>query len=93
VDEAKDIGMKTIWYSSESDCRHPLEVTDRCDMTRPREQKQVAEECAQDFHSNHDGWECRWPREFELFESEDGPAVAKLLIERESVPLFTAHAC
>ena len=85
--------MKTIWYSSESDCRHPLEVDSTACLGRPLEARHLAERCADDFHSNHDGWECRWPREFELYESEDGPAVAKLLIERESVPLFTAYAC
>ncbi len=85
--------MKVILYSSESDCRHSLQVTDRRDMARPREQQQMAEECAQDFHGNHDGWESRWPREFTLYESEDGPALATFQIEREAVPMFTAHAC
>lgn len=83
--------MKTIWYSSEGEC-HPLEVDSTTCLQRPLEARHVAEKCADDFHSNHDGWECSWPRTFTLHETEDGPVVATFEIEREAVPLFIARA-
>lgn len=84
--------MKTIWYSSESEGRHPLEVEDGRSLDVPRDWRFLVEECALDFHSNHDGWECRWPRQFKLYGAEDGPAVAVFEVDRESVPQFTAYA-
>lgn len=83
--------MKTIWYSSEGDC-HPLEVDSTTCLHRPLEARHVAEKCADDFHSNHDGWERSWPRTFTLHETEGGPVVATFEIEREAVPVFTARA-
>ena len=55
--------------------------------------KYVAEECAQDYHDNHDGWELQsWPYTFSLRETEDGPVGARFAVDREAVPSFTALA-
>jgi hypothetical protein len=51
----------------------------------------TAQECAEDFHDNHDGWECNsWPYTFALREKEDGPVVGRYAVEREAVPSFCA---
>lgn len=49
-----------------------------------------AEIAAEDYHGNHDGWEARWPRTFVLFDSPDGPEVARFTVEREYDPQFYA---
>lgn len=48
----------------------------------------VAEECAQHFHDNHDGWETVWPIEF-LVTLTDGRQVL-CYVERDVRPEFTA---
>ncbi len=52
----------------------------------------VAEECAEDYFCQHDGWESRWPLTIALFRSEDGPEVARFMVEREDSPNFIARA-
>ena len=55
--------------------------------------KYVAEECAQDYHDNHDGWELQsWPYTFSLRGTEDGPVHVRFAVDREAVPSFTALA-
>lgn len=82
--------MKTIWYSVDGGDRFSLELSDRVCMTRPYEQVSVAQRCADDYHSNHDGWESSWPLDFTLYETENGDPVATLEVEREAIPEFTA---
>lgn len=50
----------------------------------------VAEECAANYHNKHDGWESTWPLTFILYRTEDGPERAKMSVDRETVPSFTA---
>lgn len=50
----------------------------------------LAEECAENYHSEHDGWEATWPLTFAMHETEDGPERARMNVEREAVPSFTA---
>lgn len=50
----------------------------------------IAEECAEDFHSNHDGWDNRWPVIFILANEEDN-ILGKFEIERRSEPVFIAQ--
>jgi hypothetical protein len=79
--------MPMIWYSANgSPTRLPLEVVG--DVHRPREQTTMAELCAQDFYSEHDGWEVSWPTEIKLYESHDGPALATLEVGIEMEPRF-----
>jgi hypothetical protein len=49
----------------------------------------VAEDAADDFHSNHDGWENSWPCEFYIFDV-DGNLLGVYVVERESSPIFIA---
>jgi len=46
----------------------------------------VAEDAADDFHSNHDGWKCRWPITF-VVESPEG-VIKKFSVDRETFPAF-----
>lgn len=49
----------------------------------------IAEDAAEDFHSEHDGWECKWPLTFDIF---DGPThLGRFQIEREYNPEFSAE--
>lgn len=76
---------QTYWYSTadSADARYELAGT-----LRPL--RDVAIDAAEDYHANHDGWESSWPLDFLIYESEEGPAVARFEIERETVPQFYA---
>lgn len=50
----------------------------------------LAEECAEDYHHEHDGWEATWPLTFILYETKDGPERARMSVDCETVPSFTA---
>lgn len=50
----------------------------------------VAEECAEDYHGNHDGWEAGWPLDFFIFD-EEGKLLGKFEVNREAQPVFTAY--
>jgi len=83
----------TVWYSvnDSDDERHALRCDTRHTQQRINGTAMLAELCADDYHSNHDGWESRWPLTLSLFESEDGPELARFEIEREARPTFVAH--
>jgi len=46
----------------------------------------VAEEAAQDYWDNCDGWEASWPNTFEIF--DEGKSVGKFVVEMEATPTF-----
>ena len=83
----------TVWYSvSDDDCRWELTVKGAWDMNDEFDAESVAEECAEDFHSNHDGWEYRWPLTIKLWADEDRtPALAIVDVERDMEPVFRGH--
>lgn len=86
----KEHRVTTIWYSTGDEHRYAMEISSVRSLHRPREQRDIAEECAADFHDRHDGWECDWPRQFVLYDSPDGPALTTLTVDRETVPHFVA---
>ena len=49
----------------------------------------VAEDCAEDYHAQHDGWEAHWPVDITLLR-DDGSVIATCEVDRESVPSFSA---
>lgn len=57
--------------------------------TVPTDPKWFAVEAAEYCHSNRDGWEWHWPKVFVIL--EDGKEVGRFLVDRETVPDFTAH--
>jgi hypothetical protein len=84
---------KTVWYSvGDHECasRHPISAWPTADLSESGDAKLVAQDAAEDFHANHDGWEAVWPVVINLHEAEDGPSVCRLEVERESVPEFIA---
>jgi hypothetical protein len=46
----------------------------------------AAQDAADDYHSNHDGWEASWPVDFSV-ESPDG-VVKSFSVDREARPEF-----
>lgn len=85
--------MQTIWYSAPEDmgdCTYKLEIGEHYDINCPHEQKMIADLCAEDYWDNHDGWESHWPLIFILHTEEDGEEIARLIVEMESRPTFSA---
>ena len=81
-----------IWYSindADGEYRHSIKTSYNIDGSFGS--ACIAEQCAEDFHSEHDGWEAVWPLDITLYESEDGPAIATFEIERECEPVFYAR--
>lgn len=60
------------------------------DITDDIDQGWIAEECADDFHSNHDGWESSWPIEFKLW-SDKGVVIGVFEVDRDVQPVFHAY--
>jgi hypothetical protein len=83
--------VTTVWYSSEGESRYDLVLDGPFNVTRPIEAIDIARYAAHDFHTCHDGWEARWPREFTLYETEDGPPIETFEVEREAEPVFYAY--
>lgn len=53
------------------------------------EYEQLAQEAAEDYWENHDGWESRWPLNIELF--VDGGSVGVFEVVMEMEPTFSAN--
>lgn len=58
-------------------------------VNRPWDAEDVAEAAAEDFHSEHDGWEARWPIKIAVW-FEDAEHIFE--VEREHMPVFHAWA-
>lgn len=50
----------------------------------------VAEDAAEDFYHNHDGWESTWPLNFVILD-EDFNELGKFVVNMEAVPSFLAY--
>ena len=80
--------IRKFWWYSVSDCGGD---DSRFQLDGIAEAlRDVAVDAAEDYHSNHDGWESHWPLMFTIYESEEGPPVARFEVERETVPAFHA---
>jgi len=53
------------------------------------EYEQIAQDAAEDYWDNHDGWESHWPLNIELF--IDAKSVGVFEVEMETVPTFSAN--
>ncbi len=81
---------KTVWYcvdDSEPGNGFELAVNDR----PPHDWGYIAQECAEDYYHNHDGWESSWPQDVFLRETEYGPIVASFSVHMEAEPQFYAY--
>jgi hypothetical protein len=54
----------------------------------PDQVEEVAEEAAEDYFHNHDGWESSWPRPITIF--RDGKKLRTVSVDMEAVPKFFA---
>ena len=50
--------------------------------------KLVADDLAEDYNDNHDGWEASWPLELRIYRGDD--EVARFEVEKEFRPYFSA---
>lgn len=85
----------TIWYRVTDHCersRYQATIGGSYDLQDKFDARMAAQECALNYHSAHDGWESGWPLTFSLYETEDGPELARFSVERETVPQFWASA-
>lgn len=49
----------------------------------------IAEDAADDYHSNHDGWESHWPLTFRIW-NDQGTLLGDYSVERDYDPVFHA---
>ncbi|MES2367737.1 MAG: hypothetical protein V4563_17805 [Pseudomonadota bacterium] len=80
--------MKMIYYKTEQDMESAYECPDSEDWDVDTF---AASQCADDYHSNHDGWECTWPMEFYLATTEDSKEWKMFLVDREYSAEFHAR--
>lgn len=78
--------QREFWYAVVEDMSN-FRYSLRSVFSNPENQ---AVDAAEDYHSNHDGWEARWPLTFAIYETEDGPEVGRFTVEREYEPQFNA---
>ena len=86
----------TLYYNPRGDDtghRHTVTLEADYDLNDGTWNDSVAEQCAEDWHTNKDGWEGDWPRLFSLYRDKTGPAFARFEVDRECVPQFSASAC
>jgi len=50
----------------------------------------VAKQAAENYHSNHDGWECSWPLTFIIWDLE-GIELGRFSVDRDYDPIFYAR--
>ncbi len=50
-----------------------------------------AEQCAENYWDNHDGYQSNWPLVFEIF--LDGESKGKFDVDMESIPQFYGSKC
>lgn len=79
------------WYTTDYHGPYAIELGPGDDLADPSDQEAIAEKCAKDFHSNRDGFECSWPREFTLYAERDGSAIATFDVDLDVEPVFGAR--
>jgi len=83
---------KEVWYAVPEVCpdsRVRMKLSGQVDITRPREQIDIAEQCAEHYWSNGQGYECTWPLVIRLYSSEDGDALADVEVYMDLQPTFS----
>lgn len=84
--------MTKMYYSradyGDSACRYEFDAINDVDIENVR---YLAQEAAQDYHNNRDGWESKWPLEFVLYKTKEGPEFARMFVELEYEPSFYAR--
>lgn len=85
---------RTFWYGrvdpGYGSYRYELKLPTRIDLTDEHDLQDLAELAADDYHSNHDGWEASWPIRFGISATEHGPEMARFEVDRDVEPVFAA---
>lgn len=76
------------WDTDDDDCGEPVEIT----VPTWFRVHDVAEDAAEQFHANHDGWEAAWPVVFRLYPPGSDTFV-RVKVERDYEPTFSAYGC
>lgn len=83
----------TIFYNphgQDGGYRFRAELKGVFDIADADEHENIAEQCAEHWHNDCDGFEGEWPRVFILFADGAGPSFARFEVGRETVPQFHA---
>ena len=82
----------TVYYRVPAQDDTAFELECRCNplSTNSLNRESIAQECGEDYYANHDGWECKWPLTIAIHATEDGPELFRCIVERETVPTFSA---
>ena len=83
------MSAKIVWYRCLADGEESFY---EFETTEDDFDRFTAQEVAQDYYDNHDGWEASWPLEFSLHETEGGAELARFVVEMEAEPVFYAAA-
>lgn len=77
-----------VYYSVEGETEehYMLDVVKEIAENFPR---MVAEQAAEDYHDNHDGWEDGWPVKINLHDPFK-ELIASFDVDLESAPIFSA---
>lgn len=77
-------------YEDDDEDRIQVDLIADYDLRDDTWHDSIIEQCAEHWHSEHDGWEAHWPRVFTLYATKNGPPVARMEVEREYTPEFNA---
>ncbi|MBK1780608.1 hypothetical protein JHL22_05200 [Advenella sp. WQ 585] len=81
--------MNIYRYNTDDDFENSYEF--KCDFDcHDRDPGFIAKQAADDYHSEHDGWECLWPINMTLW-LPNGTLIGKFEIDREFDPVFLAR--
>ena len=81
---------KIIYYRVLDHCEDSYYETSTHWDNLKEEGRFAVQDAADNYHSEHDGWECDWPLIFSLHESEDGPEICRFSVNRAPEPVFSA---
>ena len=81
--------MNTFYYSINEDTDQCFKVVSHWESIE-NAGAYLAEEAAEDYHDNHDGWEATWPLIINLHETENGQIIKSFDVDRETVPQFSS---
>ena len=84
--------MSIIQYAVDEDsidCAFYLYPVRNVDASDSYGLSEISQEVARDYHANHDGWECEWPVDINLW--IDGVSVGTFSVERDYAPYFVAY--
>lgn len=84
---------RSVWYCIPEQCtesRYELRLSNP--FSPPMQHLSlVSDECAEDYWYKHDGYEARWPLEFQIFETENSnKPLATFEVDMAPVPIFTS---